>query len=406
MSSLQFARDQALAPGVSVDAYEITRVIGVGGFGVTYEAHDTTLHRKVAIKEYFPGTLAVRSGDGRTITSRTSDGDHFFDYGLRRFLDEARTLAQFHHPNIVHVNRYIEANGTAYLVMDFEEGESLEDYLQRRARLEPDEIHELIVAVLRGLRRVHQQKYLHRDIKPGNIFLRDRGPPLLLDFGSARQALENQRQSMTVVLTPGYAPIEQYAEEEAQGPYSDLYSVGATMFRCLTGRHPPESTVRLNAIHNGSEDPVSQPLRAPGAARAAQLLPLIEWLLQPRSRDRPQSAQEVLDLLDCGNRAVQAPPTTGRDASTGEPPESLADLPTLDLNVPTVAEFRISEEQLAAFSSALAEYVGPIASVLVKKSAGSEITADDFVMSLASEVEDEHQRRAFLAKAGEILPLA
>ena len=147
----------------------------------------------MAIKEYFPGTLAVRADDGMTISARTEDGDDFFEYGLSRFLDEARTLAQFHHPNIVRVNRYIEANGTAYLIMDYEEGESVRDRLSTYGRLNVTDVHAILMPVLRGLKSVHERQFLHRDIKPDNIFLRADGPPLLLDFGSARQALENQR---------------------------------------------------------------------------------------------------------------------------------------------------------------------------------------------------------------------
>ena len=197
-------RAQVLSPGVALDAYEITRTIGVGAFGVTYEAADVTLNRKVAIKEYFPAGLAQRAEDGLTITASSDDGEDFVEYGLKRFLDEARTLAQFHDPNIVHVIRYIEGNGTAYLIMDYEEGESLTSRLERQGTLHYQEALDVMIPVLYGLRAVHERHYLHRDVKPDNIFLRNEGAPLLLDFGSARQALENQRRSLTVVLTPGY----------------------------------------------------------------------------------------------------------------------------------------------------------------------------------------------------------
>ena len=229
MITARFARDQALPTGALIDVFEVKRVIGVGGFGVTYEADDATLNRRVAIKEYFPGALALRGEDGRTISARVSDTDGFFEYGLRRFLDEARILAQFHDAHIVRVLRYVEANGTAYLIMDYEDGESLEDHLRRHGPMEEDALRNIVVPILSGLRTVHDNRYLHRDIKPDNIFLRQDGTPLLLDFGSARQALEHQQRSMTVVLTPGFAPIEQYAAEDEQGPYSDLYSVGATI---------------------------------------------------------------------------------------------------------------------------------------------------------------------------------
>jgi serine/threonine protein kinase len=276
----------------------------------------------------------VRAKDGRALSVRADDGADLFDYGLRRFFDEARTLDQFHHPNIVHFNRYIEANGTAYLIMDYEEGESLEQLLSVRRRLEAWQIQPMLSSVLMGLKSVHDQLYLHRDIKPGNIFLRDDRPPLLLDFGSARQALENQRQSMTVVLTPGYAPIEQYAAEERQGPYSDLYSVGATVFRCLVGRHPPESTARTSAIYNGDEDPALHQTKDGRIDLDPAFISIVEWLMQPRARERRQSAMEVLtalDRLDTQKLADSAATQLYSGSTVGEP---VADVPTLDLSQP------------------------------------------------------------------------
>ena len=267
--------------------FEVKQVIGVGGFGVTYEADDPTLNRRVAIKEYFPGTLALRGEDGRTISARASDTDGFFEYGLRRFLDEARILAQFHDPHIVRVLRYVETNGTAYLIMDYEEGVSLEDHLRRYGPMKEDQLRHIVVAILSGLRTIHGNRYLHRDIKPDNIFLREDGTPLLLDFGSARQALEHQQRSMTVVLTPGFAPIEQYAAEDEQGPYSDLYAVGATMFRCLGGHNPPEATTRMSALHNKGEDPMGPMYEELAGSFDAELGGIVEWLMQMRASDRP-----------------------------------------------------------------------------------------------------------------------
>ena len=402
MSGFQATREQALAPGVEIDSYTISRVLGIGGFGVTYQADDESLQRKVAIKEYFPGSLAVRAEDGRTISARADDGDDFFDYGLRRFLDEARTLAQFHHPNIVHVNRYIEANGTAYLIMDYEEGQSLEALLRGRRWLDVLEIQPMLSSVLMGLKSVHDQSYLHRDIKPDNIFLRNDGPPLLLDFGSARQALENQRQSMTVVLTPGYAPIEQYAQEEQQGPYSDIYSVGATVFRCLVGRHPPESTARISAIHNGSEDPAVRQLRGERPDVDPAFLSVVAWMIEPRARERPQSAMEVLgalDKIDTQNLRHTAVTEMPSRAAV----EPVAHVPTVELRETPVSRFLPTEEQLATLATALADAVGPIAKILVKKAAKKAQSADELTAALSQEVDNGVDRKRFIVDANKIL---
>ena len=175
--------EQALPPGTVVDSFEIKGVLGTGGFGITYKAYDRSLDCQVAIKEYFPAGLASRGENQTSIEPRTRGNSDAFEYGLKRFLDEARTLARFQEPSVVRVSRFLEANGTAYLVMDYEDGHSLADVITRLRRLNEKQATAVVVNILRGLRVVHAKKFLHRDIKPANIIVRRSGPPVLLDFG-------------------------------------------------------------------------------------------------------------------------------------------------------------------------------------------------------------------------------
>ena len=249
----------ALPDGTRLENYEIKGVLGLGGFGITYIAYDHNLLRDVAIKEYLPDGLALRSTDGNTLTPVTEESVKDFEYGLGRFLDEARTLARFSDPNIVRVTRYLTTNGTAYLVMDYEQGESLAAYLKKSPVLPAEEVlRTLLISILKGLKNVHAQDFLHRDIKPANIFLRKDGEPLLLDFGAARQALSNQTKALTKMVTPGYAPLEQYHGAEKQGPWSDIYGLGTTMLHCMSGFPPPSVTERIAATFDGTTDPIDE----------------------------------------------------------------------------------------------------------------------------------------------------
>ncbi|MFM8353347.1 MAG: serine/threonine-protein kinase, partial [Gammaproteobacteria bacterium] len=230
---------QSLRPGQRIEQYTIERVLGSGGFGITYLATDSKLGLEVAIKEFLPAEYAIREAGSATVRARTGrDGDVAF--GLRRFLDEGRALARFNHPNIVRVLSFIEANGTAYLVMEFVAGRTLADYLRSSSEaLTEAQVLGIAVPILRGLSVVHAGGFLHRDIKPGNIYLRRDGEPLLIDFGAARQALGEHSRSVTGIVSAGYAPPEQYSSDgKKQGAWTDLYGLGATLYRCISGEDP------------------------------------------------------------------------------------------------------------------------------------------------------------------------
>ena len=236
----------ALPKGFRIGEFEILRVLGQGGFGVTYLAYDHEMDKSVAIKEYFPVEWA-RRGPENTVVCISEKSEEMFNWGLVRFLEEARTMAKFEHPSIVRATRHIRASGTAYIIMDFVEGETLGDVLNKNKTLPADKTRYLIESLLDGLRETHQLDILHRDIKPSNVLIRaDSGRPVLIDFGAARQTIQKQSAPITAIVTPPYAPPEQYTtQQHKQGPWTDLYSICVLAYECLTGRQPPDGPGRI-----------------------------------------------------------------------------------------------------------------------------------------------------------------
>ena len=272
----------ALPQGTRIRDFEFHRVLGHGGFGITYLGWNLSLDIPVAIKEYLPADLATREQDG-SVVPQTSQAASDFQWGLERFLDEARTLARFQHPHIVRVHQYFEAHGTAYIAMEYAEGETLSAHLERKGTLSEAELTGILYPLLKALEVVHQADFLHRDIKPGNIVLRDSdGSPVLLDFGAARQAIGAKSRPVTSIVTPGYAPIEQYSNRVLQGPWTDLYALGGVCYRALTGQVPADATDRMR---DDPLVPVSQ--RCAGRVSGA-LLSAIDWALSVDERARPQ----------------------------------------------------------------------------------------------------------------------
>lgn len=289
----------ALAIGHQLHEYRIDRLLGHGGFGLTYLAEDTNLNALVAIKEFLPQEFAVR-GVNSTVFPKSDMDAEPYRWGLERFKDEARALARFKHPNIVRASRLIEANGTAYMVMDFEPGISLAQYLKRvSSMLSEAEILGIFFAVLDGLEALHAVELVHRDIKPGNIYLRAQGAPMLIDFGAVRHAIGVHSRSLTSMVTAGYAPIEQYSSEGRQGPWSDLYAMGATLYHCMFGRVPVDAARRSAAISEGGDDPyaLATKMDNQNARFSTTLLECVDWMLQYRIRDRPQSAAALRERL-------------------------------------------------------------------------------------------------------------
>ena len=292
------------------DQFLIGRILGKpGGFGVTYLARDCKLETILAIKEYLPRDLAGRETGRTTVVPHSREDGKLFDYGLDQFLVEARTLVQLDHPNIVRVRHLFEANATAYLVMDYYRGQSLGELLDRQGKLPEQDAVRLLMPVLDGLRAVHAKGFLHRDIKPDNIYLAtiDGGGirPILLDFGAARQAVGERSRSLSVIFTPGYAPFEQYHRKGKQGPWTDIYSAAAVLYRMVTGETPPEANERV------AEDDL-QPAAAFGVSR--RLSDALGRALAIQPPQRPQSVQGFQTAIACPPERSPSPPP--------EPPSS------------------------------------------------------------------------------------
>ncbi|MFT5132948.1 MAG: TPR repeat protein [Gammaproteobacteria bacterium] len=282
----------SLQPGSELHWYEIREILGQGGFGITYLADDKNLAHEVAIKEYMPIDLAARAPDG-SVEALSQDHLKRYLWGLERFIEEARTLGLFNHPNIVRVRNVFQTNNTAYMVMDYELGESLQDILNRRKILDEDDIGTVIFPIIDGMKQVHAHGFIHRDIKPANIFIRVDGDPVLLDFGSARQALSGQDQSLTSIFSKGYAPIEQYStEDEQQGAWTDIYAFGATMYRAVAGVPPSDAINRSSALSLASRDTYVSAVEIGAGRYSSTLLEAIDAAMQFKHQDRPQTISE------------------------------------------------------------------------------------------------------------------
>jgi serine/threonine protein kinase len=272
--------------------YRISRVVGSGGFGITYAAADMTLGTTVALKEYYPFDFGDRD---TTLSVRPKSERHraTFDWGRSNFLQEARTLARFEHPSIVRVTRAFEANATAYMVMRFEQGPSLEAWLRNLGRPPTqEELDRVVAPLLDALEIMHAADFLHRDIAPDNIIVRADGTPVLLDFGAARRAVAEMSRALTGVVKAGFSPHEQYSSDSRQqGPWSDIYALGATLYRAVCGRPPEEAALRVD------KDPMLPATEAALGDYRKRFLGAIDACLKVRYSERPQSVAELRPML-------------------------------------------------------------------------------------------------------------
>ena len=291
----------ALPPGTRFGEFEILCVLGVGGFGIVYLAHDHSLERQVALKEYMPVSLASR-GAGAKITVRSLAHAETYAMGLRSFVNEARMLARFDHPSLVRVYRFWEDNATAYMVMPYLQGATLRD--ARRAMQQPPGeawLRNVLEPMLDALEQLHRVGVYHRDIAPDNIVLGAQGAPILLDFGAARRVISGRHKSLTAILKPSYAPIEQYAEMAAmpQGPWTDLYALGAVMHYLLFGVPPSPSTAR--AVQDDAEELEQRVV----VGVSPHFVSAVAWMLGVRPLERPQSVASLRAAL-AGHSPVPA----------------------------------------------------------------------------------------------------
>ena len=359
----------ALPSGHSVQEYRVESVLGVGGFGLTYLATDANLNLRVALKEYLPGDIAFRSAD-HTILPTSAENVPTFEWGKRRFLDESRTLASFRHPNIVRVMRFFEANGSAYMVMEYVDGAALPDWLKPRRPLPQVYLAELIGPLLDGLEVVHNAGYLHRDIKPSNIYIRHDHSPVLLDFGSAR--LRNQ--DATAIVTPGYAPFEQYHSEGKQGPWSDIYAFAGVLYWIVTGNRPLEAAARVR------QDAMPPAVQAGDRERYnGELLAAIDWGLSPNEGDRPQSVREWREAM------------LGKGTAPKAAKARLAAAPAKPQPQPQGFEAGFLKE----LEGELLQHLGPIAPVIVRNASRKAQDASQLVQMLAADITQQGLRLKF-----------
>ncbi|MGE3916614.1 MAG: protein kinase [Hyphomicrobiaceae bacterium] len=274
-----------LPPGTVVGAYVIRSILGTGGFGVTYRAEHSGLGKEFALKEYFPRGYAQR--EGTTVSAFTNTGPTY-RWGLDRFLQEARALAKFHHRAIVGVSNVFEANGTAYIVLSFEHGRDMRKWRAELGRPPSQaELDAVLVDLLDALAELHKIGLIHRDIAPDNIYIRADGSPVLLDFGAARHAVGEHSAQISAIVKSGYSPPEQYStDSKAQGPWSDIYALGATLYAQVIGRAPPEAALRM------LDDTFEPAAKMAPAGYRPEFLAGIDMALQLPPKQRPPSVDE------------------------------------------------------------------------------------------------------------------
>ncbi|WP_455210232.1 protein kinase domain-containing protein [Kaarinaea lacus] len=291
------AVSNTLPIGAILHWYEVQDILGRGGYGITYLAYDQNLHRKVAIKEYLPTDFAHRVSDN-TVHPMTDGHKDLYSWGMERFLSEARTLAQFNHKAIIKVNSVFEQNNTAYMVMEYEEGDDLSIAYEKNKPFSQEQLLKLFLPIVEGLALIHDAGFIHRDIKPANIYVRTDGSPVLLDFGSARQTIKSQTSALTTLVTTGYAPFEQYNQsDDEQGVWTDIYALGATLYYCITGDKPVDALKRSASLIKMGRD-VYEPIsnrQIPGFTQ--NFLRAIDHALMFHPERRPHSAQYWADML-------------------------------------------------------------------------------------------------------------
>ncbi len=297
--------NQPLPEGYALQNYRILRVLASGGFSFVYLAHDEN-ETPVAIKEYLPATLALRgSGD---VPKIPEENLAVYRYGMKCFFEEGRALAGLSHPNVIRVMNFFRANETVYMAMRYERGRTLQEHIHaRRGALKETWIAHTFITLLNGLREVHSNKLLHLDIKPGNIYVRNDGTPLLIDFSAARQTLTGEGTKLPPMYTPGFASPEHHGDRENLGPWSDIYSVGASIYACLAG------TVPIPADQRKDKDKLEPARKAWSGKYSNELLDTVDWCLRLNHMERPQSVFALQKAL------------------TGEkPPEYRGEAPILD----------------------------------------------------------------------------
>ncbi|WP_170936988.1 MULTISPECIES: serine/threonine-protein kinase [Rhodomicrobium] len=299
----------ALPAGTRLRDYEVLGVLGQGGFGITYLGLNTALDQRVAIKEYLPGAFAMRDGNTLSVQPNGADSEQVFHWGLQRFLEEARILARLSHPNIVRVLYFMSLNDTGYMVMEFLEGKTLGAWLKERepAPITQDDVLRILDPLTDALALVHDNGLAHRDIKPDNVFMRQGTTPVLIDFGAARNVFTGRSETVAAIVTPGYSPNEQYSGTVNQGPWTDIYTMGAVVYRMVVGDAPADAPSRIAHLMEGRPDPCLRFAEVAGPRFDASFVRAVDWAMRLRADERPQSVREWRQALGLGQRFASAP---------------------------------------------------------------------------------------------------
>ena len=295
-----------LPPGYQLEEYRIERQLSLGGFSIVYLAFDKD-GTPVAIKEYLPNSLALRS-EGDALPSIAEENVATFRYGMKCFFEEGRALAKISHPNVVQVLNFFRANETVYMVMQYERGRTLQEHIQKhKGEIRESFIRTVFARLLNGLREVHTHKLLHLDIKPSNVYLRNDGQPVLIDFGAARQTLSIDTPLLKPMYTPGFAAPEQYnnTRRELLGPWTDIYSIGASMYACMAAAAPQAADQRLD------RDQLVSALKRWPDKYSRQLLETVDWCMRLNYLERPQSVFALQKALADKERNVPKPTFLG-----------------------------------------------------------------------------------------------
>ena len=309
--------DYFLYPGTILqNRYVVGKAIGNGGFGITYLGYDLMLTRRIAIKEYYPKSLAARGSGTEKVSVYTGESQAQYRMGLDSFISEAKKLAEFTKiPEVVDVYDCVLINNTGYIIMEYIKGQTVKEILDQRERYPYEEARDLILNVLRGLIPIHKAGIIHRDISPDNIMVTDDGQVKVIDFGASRQVLANRSLNYSIILKPGYAPIEQYSTNGRQGPWTDVYALGCTFYRMITGQKPDESLDRLE------EDTLKRPSEMGVAITRRQEAVLLKSMAI-RREDRYQDTEEFAEALlnektitGGGTGIIKTPPGPDGDPS-------------------------------------------------------------------------------------------
>ena len=293
MSAPSVTASSAMPPGTRLGEFEITGVVGEGGFGIVYSARDSSLDRIVAIKEYLPSAFASRTASG-TVQVRSEEHSKTFNAGLSSFINEARMLAKFSHPGLVEVFRFWEANGTAYMAMRYYRGVTLREMLRTNPQIATEQwLCETLDPILLALQELHNEKCYHRDIAPDNILVLPNGRSVLMDFGAARRIIGGMTRALTTVLKPGYAPIEQYSDDGSmqQGAWTDIYAVGGVLYHAMTGKVP------VQAISRMMNDPLKPVATAARGEYSANFCNVVMKCLAVMPENRYQTIDELREAL-------------------------------------------------------------------------------------------------------------